>query len=331
MSEDKGKWGYLVVTTVVTGVIGYFLPKALDAVLPRLSENPLSQYPMETVGIAVAASLIGFFAGNRFGKTRVRKPRKLTQEEMKAENDRVAEENKKIAMRFPIEFKGMLKCAVENGAVYCRTDDWNGLYGDELRSYENFFIPENVEGSRTRLTPSGTLTKLHEYADAVFDVVSDDTMIRHAVYDPSESKPYAVHSSGDRFDWWWYSHDPEKDYHTQFKQGATVPNGRPGMHNVFDSADAEDELKFKMMKGFSKQKARAILNAFKADGYVEIGDFENEVTASIQRNEGIFLREAWRAYGMSVAGKNYCITNEWRALLRDSSTLAKLKELAESE
>lgn len=94
---------------------------------------------------------------------------------------------------------------------------------------------------------------------------------------------------------------------------------------------AEDELKLKMMKGFSKQKARAILDAFEADGYVEIGDFENEVMASIQRNEGIFLREAWRAYGMSVAGRNYCITDEWRAFLRDSSVFAMLKELADPE
>lgn len=68
MSEQKGKWAYLVASTVVTGVIGYFLPKVLDSALPWLSENPLSKYPLETVGIAVAASLIGFWAGTSFGK-----------------------------------------------------------------------------------------------------------------------------------------------------------------------------------------------------------------------------------------------------------------------
>lgn len=89
MNEPKGKWVYLVASTVVTGVIGYFLPKALDAMLPWLSENPLSQYPLETVGIAVAASLTGFFAGNRFEKSRNQKSKKPTQEEMEAENETI--------------------------------------------------------------------------------------------------------------------------------------------------------------------------------------------------------------------------------------------------
>lgn len=90
MSEGEGKWGYLAASTVVTGVIGYFLPKALDSILPWLSENPLSQYPIETVSIAVAASLIGFLAGSKFGKTRVEKPQKLTQVEIR---DKREEEN----------------------------------------------------------------------------------------------------------------------------------------------------------------------------------------------------------------------------------------------
>ena len=66
MSEQKGKWAYLVASTVVTGVIGYFLPKVLDSALPWLSENPLSKYPLETVGIAVAASLIAIVSCENF-------------------------------------------------------------------------------------------------------------------------------------------------------------------------------------------------------------------------------------------------------------------------
>lgn len=275
--------------------------------------------------------VIGVLAGSKFGKSRTDKPRKPTQEEVKAKNDRVAEENKKTVIGFPLELKAMMTCAVKNGAVYCRTDDWNRLYGDELRLYENFFISENVEGSRTRLIASGALTELHGYAGEVFDVVSDGTMLDHAVYDPSESKSYCRHSSGNRLDWWWYSHDPEKDYRKQFEQERAIPSGRPGVHNIFDPTDAEDELKIKMMKGFSRQKARAILKAYEAEEFVSVGDFELTVLGSIQSHEGIFLMEAFSWQGVSRTGSNYGLTDEWRAFLRNDESRKRLEVVAEQQ
>lgn len=105
MSEDKGKWGYLVTSTVVTGVIGYFLPKALDSILPWLSENPLSQYPVETVGIAVAASLVGFWTGTAFGR---KSSQKRLQRDLNNVNEETLDGFKKICATCYLDENGNL-------------------------------------------------------------------------------------------------------------------------------------------------------------------------------------------------------------------------------
>ncbi len=322
MSEGKGKWGYLVASAFVSSLIGYFAPKMLDAVIPWLSENPLSQYPMETIGIAVAASLIGFLAGSKFGKTRVAKPRKLTLEEIEAEKAEVNEKNRKTLMRLNADWKTFLKGAIEKKAVYCRTDEWQEKICMNEEYYEQFVEWEHIEGNRTRIRPTAKLETVAADNSDLFDAISVSTINDHAVYDPSDNAVYNLHSSGDRLDWWWYSHDPEVDYRKMLERASVVSKKEHEMR-----VNLEHERMLRMLNGFSKTKAKAVIKAFEAGEFVDVADFENEVMASIQNNEGIFLREAWIYRGISVPGKKYGITDEWRAFLRNPSDLIRLEEL----
>lgn len=83
-----------------------------------------------------------------------------------------------------------------------------------------------------------------------------------------------------------------------------------------------------MMRGFSRDKARAILRAYSAGGMVDVEEFELEVLASVQRNDGIFVMEAWKLGGVTRTGSHYGLTDEWRSFLADEKALSALWEVA---
>lgn len=278
MSESKGKWGYLVASAFVSSLIGYFAPKMLDAVIPWLSENPLSQYPMETIGIAVTASLIGFLAGSKFGKTRVAKPRKLTQGEIKSENAEVAAKNRRVIMELSSDLKTMFKTAVVKSCVYCKTDDWRSFAFNNSDFYAQLVESENIDRKRTRIRPTGLLRSLVEENADLFDFVSDKAMAEYAVYDPSEKAHSNVLYSGGRLVWWWYSHDPNIDRNKTIEQAIQKVQAK----NDLKKMPLDERLK-RLCATMSKRKKAIVLDALDS-GEIHLSSFDADALSLCDAN-----------------------------------------------
>lgn len=95
------------------------------------------------------------------------------------------------------------------------------------------------------------------------------------------------------------------------------------------SAESDERSrKLKMMRGFSRKKAQAIIRAYNADGMTKVGTYEMEVIGSIQAKQGIFTMKAWTLGAATRTGDMYGITDEWRAFLKDGANLAEMQRIA---
>ena len=84
----------------------------------------------------------------------------------------------------------------------------------------------------------------------------------------------------------------------------------------------------RMVEGFSRDKARAALNAYEADGLIDVGPYRTEVAGSIQARQGVFVMRATEMLGRVVEGDEYGITDGFRAFLGKGRNLEKLKRRA---
>ena len=80
--------------------------------------------------------------------------------------------------------------------------------------------------------------------------------------------------------------------------------------------------------GFSRNKARAVLRAYEADGLADVGEYELDVIGSVQARDGIFVLEAMSLGGVTRTGRRYGLTDGWRAYLSDARALASVRERA---
>lgn len=72
--------------------------------------------------------------------------------------------------------------------------------------------------------------------------------------------------------------------------------------------------KRKMIAGFSKRKAVAILDAYSADTFIPASGCSNEVMASLMANDRVFIAESLNGYGSTII-TSYQITDGWRKFL----------------
>lgn len=265
--------------------------------------------------------VFGFAVGwNARKRTDAKAPRGETKEEINARNAEATAKNRRVIMELSADLKTMFKTAVVKSCVYCKTDDWWSFAFNNSDFYAQLVESENIDGERTRIRPTELLRSLVEANADLFDFVSDEAMAEYAVYDPSEKARSSVLHSGGRLVWWWYSHDPEIDHEKAIAEDIRA--------KIAATEKDADNRKLLLIRGFSRAKARAIIEAYESDKYIEVGEYDTEIVASIQNNEGIFLREAWKAYGMSIAGSKYSIKDDWRAFLRSNANMAALKEVA---
>ena len=84
----------------------------------------------------------------------------------------------------------------------------------------------------------------------------------------------------------------------------------------------------RMIEGFSRDKARAALDAYEAGGLIDAERSKMEIIGSINAGQDVFVIEAFTMYGRTVEGDRYGITDGFRAFLGKGRNLEKLKRRA---
>ncbi len=83
-----------------------------------------------------------------------------------------------------------------------------------------------------------------------------------------------------------------------------------------------------MIGGFSRLKAQAVLKAYGATSYIDVGDYRLEVFRSYQFGEGIFDIQPNSVNGVPALGPGFTLTPAWRAFLKKLRNLERLREAA---
>lgn len=91
--------------------------------------------------------------------------------------------------------------------------------------------------------------------------------------------------------------------------------------------DASDAYA-RMIEGFSRDKARAALDAYEASGLIDVGERRMEVIGSIQANQNVFVIEMLEWQGRKITGTKYGITDSFRAFLSRDGNAEKLERAA---
>lgn len=106
--------------------------------------------------------------------------------------------------------------------------------------------------------------------------------------------------------------------------------GAAGDKREKTGGDASDAYA-RMIEGFSRDKARAALNAYRAEGLIDVGPYRMEVIGSIKAKQGVFVMHAVKLYGRVIEGDEYGITDGFRAFLSRDGNAEKLERAADGK
>lgn len=171
------------------------------------SRNPFSQDPAGFTGIAIVFSVFGFAAGYAACKMLGGKPgpiarvkeRKMVNEHLLSERDRVKEELDIRIRSLSPEWKGLMKVVVDNGFAICATSDW-GYANTALKS---MFMEEKVTNGLSRILPTRELKGIVPSSEYLFEC-AEQTIAERKVVGGTTPTWYGSESSDLCPFWWWF-------------------------------------------------------------------------------------------------------------------------------
>ena len=151
--------------------------------------------------LPVLCILFGFAAGwnaRKLKEARARPvfmdPVVLDEKERKAARDVVSD--------MDVEFKALLRAAVDKGTVYADADEWRMFSGRGEDYYRQFLTWSYADGNKAVLKPTERMVKLRSDCSDLFDQASS-TMNQHGI---ERGRNVRFSSSGmyGMPSWWWY-------------------------------------------------------------------------------------------------------------------------------
>lgn len=202
MNDKRGAAIGSISSMIAGGFVGWVVSEACNSLFPKLA-TPLSDHPVETVTVSVAASLVGFgigwFARGRSQRMTRAERRYLKKREEEAQR-KGFEDAKRSFYQLDPELKALMLAALDKGSAYCDGDDWrfNRLPDDPFIS--QFVETRYIDGDVAKITALPPLNEFRKAVPDAFDGVGG-TMERHA----RDRGSRVVASFGtSSLNWWWY-------------------------------------------------------------------------------------------------------------------------------
>lgn len=237
VKEHAYETALAVLIVIFGGSILSFYSSVMEAV---------SAYPSQITTLVILAALVGAFLSSMFDRKEALVERerqkgeterkKMDQKEKEAERLRKEEQEKaaveaerlrqyesdrRAAMKLDVRKKAMLKAASEH-EIYCSDSSFHFQLDESF--VNEFFDQESIGDFKNRLYLNEKANRWLADYPATFDVIDDDEVMMHAVFDKTEK----THPGNDQktagMGWWWYSHDdePNPDKLRELRRNTTI-------------------------------------------------------------------------------------------------------------
>lgn len=202
MNDKRGAAVGSISSMIAGGFVGWVVSEACNSLFPKLA-TPLSDHPVETVTVSVAASLVGFgigwFARGR-SQRMTRAERKYLREREEESQRKGFDEAKRSFYQLDPELKAIMLAALDKGGAYCEGDDWRFSRLPDDPFIAQFVETRYIDGDVAKITALPLLNEFRRLVPDAFDGVRQ-TLDRHA---RDRGSRVVASFSTSSLNWWWY-------------------------------------------------------------------------------------------------------------------------------